>query len=188
MEYNPKWVVVSNDDMYKIDEPEVLARELRNPEIQGKDTIFTFPSLYHSVPVKLAGPRWTYKLYKFFFTSEGRFFLNLYKKFSVSVFLPEIGIVSSVMFKKGVRLIESGPFVIFNTNYVESVRGTAFNEDFINSNEDAYVSLNACLVRKNFALINYKIGDYISSTLSNSLQRKLRHATGDVLLNFLLPT
>jgi hypothetical protein len=46
--YDPKWVVVSNDDMKKIDEVEVLRKEMASLDHTKIPVIFTKPSLYHS--------------------------------------------------------------------------------------------------------------------------------------------
>ena len=54
MEYNPKWIVVSNNDMYKIDDVESLKEELDKMRYKEVSTVFTAPSIYHSFPVKLA--------------------------------------------------------------------------------------------------------------------------------------
>ena len=48
LEYDPKWVVVSNDDMKKIDEVEFLRKEIASLDYSKIPVIFTKPSLYHS--------------------------------------------------------------------------------------------------------------------------------------------
>jgi len=50
MEYNPKWIIWSGDDMYKIDDVEVLKNELLKIDHKDYDVIFTQPSRYHSIP------------------------------------------------------------------------------------------------------------------------------------------
>ena len=54
MEYNPKWVVVSNDDVYKIDDISILQKQLEFVNDKKIDTVFTEPSIYHSHPVRFA--------------------------------------------------------------------------------------------------------------------------------------
>ncbi len=39
MKYNPKWVIFSNDDVYKIDEPDVLKSELQKIDYEKPNTI-----------------------------------------------------------------------------------------------------------------------------------------------------
>ena len=48
LEYDPKWVVVSNDDMKKIDEVDLLRKEVSSLDHSQIPVIFTKPSLYHS--------------------------------------------------------------------------------------------------------------------------------------------
>jgi len=41
LEYNPKWIIISNDDMYKIDDVEVLIKELN--KIKNTEININFP-------------------------------------------------------------------------------------------------------------------------------------------------
>ena len=70
MEYNPKWVVFSGDDMYKIDDVSLLVSELKKINNRKYAAVFTEPSRYHSIPCKLSKPRLTRKL---LFTLLGRY-------------------------------------------------------------------------------------------------------------------
>ena len=72
MEYNPKWVVVSNDDVYKIDDISVLQKQLETVNNKKIDTVFTKPSNYHSHPVRFAKPIILYYLYFYFFSITSR--------------------------------------------------------------------------------------------------------------------
>ena len=57
MEYNPKWVIVSNDDMYKIDNISVLIHELSNLNEKSVISVFTKPSKYHSYKAAIGQKR-----------------------------------------------------------------------------------------------------------------------------------
>ena len=48
MEYNPKWVVLSNDDMYKIDDIGKLINTLDKLDNRTISAVFAHPSSYHS--------------------------------------------------------------------------------------------------------------------------------------------
>jgi len=57
MEYNPKWIVLSNDDMYKIDDVDVLVKALNDFNPEKIDCVFTDESLYHSMIFSVGKPR-----------------------------------------------------------------------------------------------------------------------------------
>ena len=54
MEYNPKWIVISGDDMYKIDDVDVLTNELKNINNEEVDIVYTPPSVLHCSPERVA--------------------------------------------------------------------------------------------------------------------------------------
>ena len=57
MEYSPKWVVVSNDDMYKIDSSSYLLRILSSIDNKEFDYVLTSNSSYHNVKAYLGTER-----------------------------------------------------------------------------------------------------------------------------------
>jgi len=59
LEYNPQWIVVSNDDMYKIDDVSKLVKELRQVDGKVVDVVFTNESVYHSIPASFGKQRFT---------------------------------------------------------------------------------------------------------------------------------
>jgi hypothetical protein len=57
MEYNPKWIILSNDDMYKIDDVEVLVNELSKLDPEKIDCIFTSIISDFSIFFSIGQPR-----------------------------------------------------------------------------------------------------------------------------------
>ncbi|WP_088820138.1 hypothetical protein [Candidatus Mancarchaeum acidiphilum] len=55
MEYNPRWIIISNDDMFKIDDVSKLINELK--ESENYDTLFFPKSNAYSNYEVLAKPR-----------------------------------------------------------------------------------------------------------------------------------
>lgn len=53
MEYNPKWVVLSGDDMYKIDDISVLRSELKEIDPNSTNTVVIETAAYHSIPSRM---------------------------------------------------------------------------------------------------------------------------------------
>jgi hypothetical protein len=85
LEYNPKWIIVSNDDMYKIDDVNLLIRKLNDVDENEYDIVFIEPSKYHSVPSSLGKERLTKKI--LFYLNRGRRNqLMLERKFEIEIF------------------------------------------------------------------------------------------------------
>ena len=95
IEYNPKWIVFSGDDMVKIDDVKVLKEELMKLDETRYDVVFTNPSEYHSTLEKISAPS---QLYKFYYRitswNYGGVLLKMYKKFAIK-YLHRIGDVST---------------------------------------------------------------------------------------------
>ena len=133
MEYNPKWIVISNDDMYKIDDVSILKGQLENIDPDKFYIVFPAGTHYHTV--------------------KSRF----------SCFMD---------------------FGIFSASYVKSLSCKLFDESFINAYEDHDISLKFYLQHLNYAVINYRIGDYIGSSLGTGIHRELRNIASLSYLNY----
>ena len=59
MDYNPKWVVVSNDDMHKIDDISILNNELKKLDPESLSMVYLFEAHYHSVTSRFSEARLT---------------------------------------------------------------------------------------------------------------------------------
>ena len=187
MEYDPKWVVVSNDDMYKIDGTDTLSQQLKSIENEATDVVFTQPSSYHSIPDNLGSSNILWRM-ALQFSKYRRAQLRLERKFRVALFPSPIKSWKRFVFKCGYRYISLADFGIFSINCLKSVNGALFNEDYINSAEDNDLSLRISLIRNRYTFINYKIGDYMGMSQGKDSKRALRSLAGMVLLNYLIET
>ena len=186
--YKPRWIIFSSDDMFKIDEPEILTRELLKLDNEKYDIIFTKPAKYHSIPVMFSEMRMTMKLYLYLFKKGGRLKLRLYNKFNIRYFLPRRSFYTNFFFKKGLMVISIASFGIFSSAYVHRRDGILYDECYINATEDIDLSLRLTAIENRYSIIDFRIGDYINSTLGNSLAKQLRDLAGDARLNYLVDT
>ena len=188
MEYNPKWVVVSNDDMVKIDYVDTLKKELTKINYNEVSAVFTTPSIYHSVPVKLAEPRLIFNLY-IRINKQNRTRAKLWKKFNVRLFLPPAGLIWSILYRRGIPCFSISAFGIFSSTFLKDFMNEnngLFDESFITATEDIDLSLKITLARDDYKFINYRIGDMINGTVGSSFSKQLRDLAGDTLLNYLI--
>jgi hypothetical protein len=170
MEYKPKWIVLSNDDMYKIDDVDVLVKELSKLDPEKIDSVFTNESPYHSyfmnigqlrkytsILIKIIKPVWKIKE-----KISRKYEIYFYGVFVKNKFLVNL------LFKNLHRFIITSSFGIFSGNFIKKIRNNHLNnpldETYINGYEDADLSL---IINYNykFNFINYKIGDYIGMSI-----------------------
>jgi hypothetical protein len=185
MEYNPKWVVFSGDDMVKIDPAKVLKEQLMKLDNTRYDVVFTNPSEYHSSLEKISSPN---RLHSFYYgitnRNYGRVLLKMYKKFKIKYLLSPIYGKFSLLFKKGYIYIEIQDFGIYSSRWVSKTGGNLYDEIFINAAEDTDLSLKISMDNLRTVKIDYKIGDLIGSSLGTGVQRRLRSVAGITYLNY----
>ena len=174
VEYNPKWIVVSNDDMYKIDDINVLRNELQKKDSSKFHALYTRPSTYHSIPAYLGIPKsvsetfievaysiFNKKLKLYFMTKRIR---ELYKVRWIAA-SPK-GVIRDFFFLETVFYILTSSFSIFSGSWAKEEDNIIYNEYYINGVEDMELSLKIC-ASKEYDFIDYKIGDIIGGTLGN---------------------
>jgi hypothetical protein len=180
MEYGPKWIVVSNDDMEKIDDISLLVEELGKDNFSETMTVYTSHSDYHFVGKERAA---LYKVasflaylfkgslitHKILYTIRKRYGhpIRGYKKF------PFIGL----LFENYTVYRLSWDFAIFSSLFVKSRNGVLYDETFINGIEDYDVFSEIYRTGK-FSEINFKIASIGAASFGHSLQRTLRESAG----------
>lgn len=185
MSFNPKWIVVCNDDMYKIDDINILIKELNKLDQNKFNAVFTQPSLYHSSPERISKRNILYFLFYYFANKDnGRIQLKLYKKFGVNFSMSPLSGLFSKLFKKGYTYLETQSFAIFSSKWVELFKYKIYDDIFINACEDTDLSLKLSLEPERISKIDFKIGDIIGSSLGKGISRSLRDITGLSYLNF----
>ena len=85
--------------------------------------------------------------------------------------------VNKLLYRKVKDVIWVTDFAVFSGYYVEMMNGSIYDEVYINSEEDADVSVRIALSDRH-TFINYRIGDYIGSTLGRGIDRFLRSVAG----------
>jgi len=202
MAYNPKWVVVSNDDMYKIDDSTVLRKQLESIDHSKVKTVFTSSSNYHSRPMLIASPRVIYNILLALFSIPSRKWriqkqtYDLLTKYNYKVFYPigdyqyssldENGmrwfasnLLDRLCFKGIHRFINSLSFGIYSGVYIKKMHGMLLEETYINEMEDTDISVRLSREMNNeTAFIKFKIGECIGSSIGNGINRTLRVVPG----------
>ena len=183
MDYDPKWIIYSGDDVYTIDDISVLKRELDSIDNREYDVVFLKPHLNYSVPLYIGEKRFTYDLLR---TFAGRTNGRLYKKYEVKYFYAAKNKLTPLFFKKirGTDFICTQALGIFSSYYLASRSESLFDETYINEHEDLDMSLQLFLEGVHYKIINYNIGGYVGGTLGLGMDRGLRQVAGRAYFNW----
>jgi len=169
MEYNPRWIVLSNDDMSKIDDVDVLVKELGKLNPEKIDCAFAeeyFDYAEFNLMV-LGQPRvYTLILRQLLRHNEDKIIFKVLKKYQVKNNF--VGFknkfLRSLFYKNVVTFINFGDFGIFSSTFIKNNGNILFDEIYMNGFEDVEVSLIINL-NHNYDFINYKIRSISGATL-----------------------
>ena len=183
MEYNPKWIALSNDDMIGVDPVQLLRTKLMNVNPEEYKIVFTRPSKYHSIPTCVAERGLLDKI-----------IVSVIRRKKIYKTIDLLDAKFNVKFRqqKKIPLVAKNPiyftlasdFAILSSALCQEYYGYIFDETYINAYEDLDLSLR--LRNQKNKTIDYKINDLFGSTLGNNECRMLRSFAGVVLLNYKL--
>lgn len=189
LKYNPKWIILSNDDIYKIDEFRVLKKQLGGLDNRKLDVVFTNkPNVYHSLPFWFAKRTALLRNYRKIrggierllrgdnerLLLEGiieRFDMR-YCYFSLDNTSVFRSLFHKLMFRKIRQFYCTGDFSIFSANLIRKNK-KLFDETYINNVEDTDLCMHFSKDRT--AFVDYRLGDYIGSSLG-SAKNKVKDA------------
>lgn len=183
LKYDAKWIIVSNDDVIKVDDFNVLTSQLKSLDRTKVDMIYTNPALYHSIPVCLSTSKFSRKL--LFSTSKNRRYqIKLEKKFKINYFSSRDNFLWNLFFKCNYKHISIADFAIFNSNYLKDLGGTLFDETYINGGEDIDFSLNFHMRGEQFRFVDYTIRENMGTSLGTGPIRYLRDIINYAYFNY----
>lgn len=176
LKYNPKWVVLSNDDMYKIDEFSVLKNNLL--EINDAAVVFVTATTYHSHDITIYKQRLLLLLYRHInrYNSIG---LKLFKKYNIKLLVRHA--VRRIFMNPVYTFKLTGDFQIFSYNLVKNTE--IFDQNFINSMEDVDFSYKLSKEKIKSTTIDFRIGDYIGKSLGSGIERTIRNISNLAYFN-----
>lgn len=189
LNYNPKWIIISNDDMEKQDDISKLIAELKQSE--NYDTLFFPKTNTYSSEVGLYKPRCQNLLR---IRSEWRrAYANIYKKFQIEYELLDVknrGFIYKNLIYKPISIISinhhQDNFIVLNSNYVrKELNGRVFDDAFINGHEDTWLSYKY-LQHSNFKISNWKIKAVAGGTLGTDKDRAFREIANQIYFEYKL--
>lgn len=185
MEYNPKWIVFSNDDMYKIDDVEILKSNLRKlPSDEQSVVLCCKESLYHSRNISFSFRTSRRNLILFLKGKLQRKRLLFEKKFKIKYIIGSTYGIYKLFYQPRFRFKFTGSFGVFSIGLLKKYNGGIFDETYINGSEDLDQSWRFIQEYVVVRCIQYDIGDYIGATIGPyDIIRRLRIIINDAYLN-----
>ncbi|MEM3192190.1 MAG: hypothetical protein QW292_08910 [Candidatus Parvarchaeota archaeon] len=185
MEYNPKWIAVSNDDMKKVDDIGLLVEKLNDVNPLKADTVYTSHSNVYFVGWERA-PFYRLASYFRYLLKGDRVTRELINKirdrYNITIRgyrkLPLV----TLLFKNYYQYRLSWDFAIFSFSYARSKKGDIYDETFVNGVEDYDVFLEIYRSGK-YSDVDYTISSIGGGSLGGGSKRALRELLGFLYLD-----
>ena len=190
LKYNPKWIVLSNDDMEKVDGISKLRSGLSGLDYNENDIIFASGNSrgrdINSVLVK----------YRAFFKIYIKINGGILEKYNsiAGKFNSDLTVIgkkrfnrfsSKLFYKKIKEFYGIFDFVIFSSNYIKS-KSQVFDPTFINGGEDHFLSYTTSLNNVHYKLINFDIKSIGSQSVGKGDLRIIRNLVGLLYFNYIM--
>jgi len=186
LEYEPKWIIISNDDMQMIDEPRILVNSLSHLKARYDNisAVYASPSSYHSYPIFLGYPNLLRHFYFYLRNKETRTQVVLERKFGIDIVVQYFGKLQRNLFTTYTTIMNMGDFCIFSSEYIKQIGGKLFDEVYINEFEEVELSYILAKSGKTVEQIPYRIGDKIGTSLGVGSVRRYRAIASRSYFNY----
>ncbi len=181
MEYNPKWVVVSNDDMKAVNNISTLVEELNTPDLDRVDLVLCKKRMAKESITYIGKSTFLRSILFHLYSNYTKNIKQIETVFSVNIFSHGASILNKIIYRKNLKLRAVGDFAILNYKFIKH-KYELFDPVFINGNEDIDVALQLFLEGIRFGYTKFNI----ESVGGGSLGRKgriLKDLAGLIYLN-----
>lgn len=195
LDYRPSWIIYSNDDMYRLDDINILTNGLSRLDNSSVKTVFTNPpGSYHShyqaiarasaLFVSVSGLASKVRTNNYSLSE-----LRLLAKYHNRVFCrPAHPGVKRFLFRDPRLYLIISSFGIFSEKFVREVGGEVFDRNYINGFEDIDLSIKLTRERADYDFVDYEIGDVGGQTLGQGALRSLRDIVNVTYFNHKIET
>ena len=180
LRYNPKWIIVSNNDIIFRDDINLLVNRLLNTDNKNIDAVIG------------SGGNITYNLCRFTFLSKllkwskYREKWNIFRKYQVKyiyfAYNPIYNLICESVVKVS-NLAFLGEFIIISTSYIQRNNGILFDETYINGVEDIELFLNI-FQRRSFSTVRFNIYHIGGASMKANEKRILRDKINYIYFNY----
>ncbi len=184
LKFDPDWVIVSNDDVYRIDDVSILVDRLSRLKSERIRTVFARPPTPgHSYLLKIAKSTAVRNLMSALVGGLWRERVLIQRRFKVELIIGHQGRRYPLLYKTLYRFPNGGDFFIFSSALVRGAEGKLFDETYINGPEDIDLSWRLA-APEGHSLVDFKIGSMSGSSIGTGKARWLRDVANEVYLNY----
>ncbi len=190
IKYNPRWIILSSDDMIETDPSEVLIRNLKELDPEEFDVVFVTPSRLHSQPGFVGIPNIAHHIVTKMVRGCRREFYKQVENFcGRHQYWPLAGtnrkekIIADLLYRRVSTVVWTMDFSIWSGEFIKKMGGEMFDETYVSSEEDSDISIRAAY-SKRYTFVDFKIDEHISASRGNWECRNMQAVPGVVYLSY----
>lgn len=184
LEYNPTWIILSNDDMIGMDKPEYLIESLNKVFPKVNTVIFSQNRLDVANLVKFGITTLRRNLFMKSVNEYTRALIKFEKKFNIEFLVEGSRFPLKYLTKHKYSYRAISDFSIFSVDILRN-HCPFYNENFVNGGEDIFASCKLHLEPITYKTIDYSIGS-IGGASVGTKGRMLKDISNMAYLNYLL--
>ena len=172
LRHSPKWIIISNDDVYGIDAISKLIGELRQSE--SYDTLFFPNSTTYSNKVVIAKPR-VQRIIRKLRGGWRAEYQGIMDKLGIDYEVLDLKnrgfVYANILYNIVINIPNhQGCFIVLNTDYIRNeLEGRVFDETFYNGHEDTALAFK--LAKAKCKNSNFNIGNEVGGSLGIGVDR-----------------
>ena len=184
LEYNPTWIILSNDDMIGMDKPEYLIESLNKVFPKVNTVIFSQNRLDVANLVKFGITTLRRNLFMKSVNEYTRALIKFEKKFNIEFLVEGSRFPLKYLTKHKYSYRAISDFSIFSADILRTYC-PFYDENFVNGGEDIFASYKLHLESIKYKTIDYSIGSTGGASIGTK-GRMLKDISNMAYLNYLL--
>lgn len=187
LQYNPKWIIVSNDDVNIIDPPEKLIEVIKSDSNRDKDVLFCYPPAeYHSRYALISKQTLRRDIVNYIMGKYEKELFSLEHKLGIKYIVGTTLLKYRLFYSNKYKLLYTGSFGIFSSQFIQNYFDhRLFDENYINGSEDIDLAWKIAQKEIKVGFVNYRIKDLIGGSIGPyDIRRKLQGIVNECYMNY----